>query len=564
MKPLNIFLLTPTQNCVTLNPMLGSGICLVGTLLAEKHHVRVCDNNGRIRRHSTSSLLNLLGEKNIDLLGLSVHIHNAAKAYKFVQAAHRECPKLLVIGGGLHAYVCADEMLELGRFDIVFDGEAEEPVVRVTDLLAQHSEWLERPLKPELCDELEKIPGLRFKRAPLLPSIFTGASRRVQNLDELPLIDFSLLNLEDWIPPGKPDHAGVLGMITTQRGCPYGCSFCKADFMSGKIRANSADYIVEWIADIARKYGTDNFMFADNNFTIPRQRVPELCKKLQETGLSERLSFRCCTNVLSPLTEDLLKVMKEANFQSVQFGLERLTESGMQEINKRVSDDKVATQVKAIPEAGLRLYTNMLVGFPFESEESLAAEREAFARHSEYIYAYQVFVVNPIPGTTLYDDCPEAKQWYLRPEYHEYPPTFFSLYYNDVGSALTLNHFKLSWRVRKEIVSMMRELAIDNNVRRINSLTYQMLAAVAAVLANVSYCVAKVHPRLEHTLFAPVKKLFFRLQKKAVRRFYANSEPPTQSAQKQTNTILNVDISEHERSKDAAGPSREVPLDVID
>lgn len=563
MHKLNIFLLTPTQNSIFVNPMLGGGPILIGTLLCKKHRVVLHDNNGRIRRSKPAALLNRIEREYFDLLGLSINIANAAESYRFTQKVHKQFPALLIIAGGLHAYVCAEEMIDVGQIDIAFDGEAERSIVKVTDLLADHPEWRQRPLQPDFCDHLEKIPGLRFRREPGSEITFTGPSEQIQDLDELPNLDYSLVNLQDWMPPG-PDRAGVLSMITSQRGCPYGCSFCKADFMAGKVRTNSADYVNKQIANIADKYGTDNFVFADNNFTIPKARAIEICKTLRESGLSDRLKFRCWTNVLSPLNDELLQAMKAANFQSIQFGLERLTQQGMLAVNKRVNDEKVAQLIKAIPAAGLRLYTNMLVGFPFESLDTLQAERQAFSKYSEYIYAYQVFVAMPLPGTTLYDADPSYKQWYLQPEFGNYQPSFFSMFHNDAGSSLILNRFKLPKAVNAEIAKMIRELAIDNCLQKIQSRSYRLMAHGGGMLARLSYWTVKVHPQLEAMLFAPVKKLFFNLREKAVRRFYASSELTGQATQPESSSLLNVEISECDHSENKTESPSKIPLDVVD
>ncbi|MBF0602984.1 MAG: radical SAM protein [Nitrospirae bacterium] len=517
-----LLILVPRAKFSVFNPMLALGPLMVAAAIKDFCDVRVIENNSTLTVYSDDQLLDIVRDYRPDLLGFNVVAPNAWWAYQLMAKARHAFPELVQIAGGLHAYHAAEEILALGQPDLVICGEGEIPIRKIMAMLAQ---LLPVPVRMNdaLRRDLISIPGLMFRDAHG-QSVTTGPVEWVTNLDDLPFIDFSLTNIEDFLPLGKPDRQGVTSLVPTQRGCPYRCVFCKADFMAGKIRNNSADYVIANVARLQREFNIDTVTFADNNFTIPRQRAMAICRLLVASGLSKTLTFRAWTNVLAPVDHEVCEAMVNANFISLQFGLERLSEQGMNAVNKRISLDVAVEKLRIIKASGLKVFSNILLGFPFETTETIRTELATFERYAAFIDGYQVWVVSPVPGTALYEQNPHAQQWYLRPEFTRHRHAYFSLVFIDPVEAILLNLFQLDEKTISAIVQAKKKYFLDFNFQRIKNPVLSLLFRLDIAMAYLSRWLYPRSMVLEEVLFWVPKILRSHLFSLVVRRYYKSLE----------------------------------------
>ena len=217
-------------------------------------------------------------------VGLSVNMLNALNSYILAKKIKKKYPKLIVCAGGLHTFDEPGEVSKQG-FDITFFGETEISMLKFMKLLDQQKMPVDSSLirDVEFFENLKLIPGLIINHKDKLYN--TGHYEIITELDELPIINHDLLNLNDFIYTSMDYHVTTTS-LNFQRGCPFKCTFCKADFMSGKLRSNSADYMIRTIKHVHEKYGQTHFTLTDSNFTIPRPRLIEFANKMIASGLS--------------------------------------------------------------------------------------------------------------------------------------------------------------------------------------------------------------------------------------------------------------------------------------
>jgi len=73
----------------------------------------------------------------------------------------------------------------------------------------------------------------------------------------------------------------------TSRGCPYQCTFCDRAVFGSKVRHHGAEYTLEMMRLLRRDYGIRDLMILDDNFTLDKQRLFEIC----DTMIAEKMDY---------------------------------------------------------------------------------------------------------------------------------------------------------------------------------------------------------------------------------------------------------------------------------
>jgi len=140
----------------------------------------------------------------------------------------------------------------------------------------------------EICDaldrgrKLENVKGISFRHDNRVFS--TPLRHRIENLDSIPFPAFHLLepSIEHYIGEGKEKGFPII----TTRGCPFNCIFCSTAALHGrKYRTRSANNVLDEMEFVQDKYKINVISFADDNFTMKRNRVIELCRGIKERNL---------------------------------------------------------------------------------------------------------------------------------------------------------------------------------------------------------------------------------------------------------------------------------------
>ena len=102
-----------------------------------------------------------------------------------------------------------------------------------------------------------------------------------------------------------------MGVIAAARGCPYKCNYCSQRLLTGlTYRWHSVERVVEMLDILINKYNQDYVNFYDDNFSVNKRRVKELCEGIVAKGLHEKAIFR-----IHNIAFEILKVIFET-FQS--------------------------------------------------------------------------------------------------------------------------------------------------------------------------------------------------------------------------------------------------------
>jgi radical SAM superfamily enzyme YgiQ (UPF0313 family) len=312
------------------------------------------------------------------LIGVSAWTAYAASAFRVAEIAKETAPECPVVLGGPHVTVKAEETLRITPFvDYVVRGDGEITAAKLVDAIAMGG------------PELGAINGLSYREDGQIRH--NPARARTESLDGLPLPDRSLLSNKGCY------SAEDMGLVMTSRGCPFSCSFCVTE--TRQVRYRSIKHVLSEVRLVKARYGTRQFSFKDDSFTVNRKRVIDLCEAL----ISEKLNigWECNTRV-DLVTEEMLAQMKKAGCNSIKVGVESGSEAVLGRMNKAITLDQVRRAAQWLRRAGIHWTGYFLIGTPGET-------REDVCRTVDLMYEIRpdfasVGVYEPFPGTAMFEE----------------------------------------------------------------------------------------------------------------------------------------------------------------
>jgi len=340
------------------------------------------------------NITNVINSSLPDVVGLSIMYNHV---YQYIEKIGRIIKgmndKIIVIAGGPCVTAYYKEILSgCPSVDAICYSEGEIPVLQLLEAENMHS-ILETHISFLTKNGLlaGKTPKFHF----------------VEDLDDIPLIDFSLINLSDYINrftimrPNEILNEFCLP-ITTTRGCPYNCVFCTAGGLSGKkVRKASAKKIIADVKEMKEKYGLNTLSIEDDQALFDKDRAKEMLRGFADLGIA---LFITSGFTLSLIDDEMFGLFKKAGLQQAVLPIESGCEYVLHKIiNKPIKLEMVSYVVNGLKEQGIFCHANIIIGFPGENEEHLQ-ETLTFLKNSDIDW-YYIFCATALKGSRLYDEC---------------------------------------------------------------------------------------------------------------------------------------------------------------
>ncbi|OQZ01343.1 MAG: hypothetical protein B6D35_03420 [Candidatus Brocadia sp. UTAMX2] len=314
-----------------------------------------------------------------DIIGITVMTPKTASAFTIASLAKQYNLDCTVIFGGPHATLRANEILKNTRdVDFVINGEGESVMLELVNALRAKDHTF------------SEIRGLSYRQGNA--QIHNPPRSFIDNLDDLPFPDReSFLGLDTYTSED-------MGLLMGSRGCPYRCSYCATQIWTRKVRYRSLANIVEEIREVHLRFGTRQFTFKDDSFTVNRKRVVEFCDILLEAGL--KINWDCNTRV-DLVDLELLRTMKKAGCNSIKVGIESGSERILALMDKGISLKRIHEAARLFRETGIHWTAYFMLGIPTETEEDVKKTLDLLYKIRPSFASIGVY--EPFPGTRLFD-----------------------------------------------------------------------------------------------------------------------------------------------------------------
>ena len=231
---------------------------LAGYVRDQGHQVAVFD--GTFEEDVSAFSARLAAEKP-DLVGISAVL--PLRDMALTLAADAKAAGALTILGGPDPTKDPASYLQFPQVDMVVHHEGEQTLDALLRLIDAG------PLTPEL---LAREPGIAFRDAAGAP-VVNQPRPPVENLDELPLPARDLIDMDRYLDTWREENGYSSLTISTSRGCPYGCDWCRDSVHGQAFRQRSPESVAAEMKQLKETYAIDRLRVVDDVDGIEREWV---------------------------------------------------------------------------------------------------------------------------------------------------------------------------------------------------------------------------------------------------------------------------------------------------
>lgn len=297
-------------------------------------------------------LFELISERPYDFVGTSTFTTSLAPSLHLLRRVKEQRPKTTtLIGGGIFADDLADGSENL-------------------DTLVRNYSFIDHIVLGYGEAAFEAIlngtaAGQKVIRA-------TNEKLKDVAMDEIPEPDFTDFELDNYY------HLSIEGA----RSCPFECAFCSVPLLQGKFRKKTPAALVQQMSAIAGRYGENVFFMADS---LMNPYINSFARSILETGADIRYDAHLRADKLC-IRRDFVETWKRSGLYRARLGLESGSQHMLDLMHKHADLDTYSIAVRTLANAGIRVATYWIVGFPGETEEDFQDTLRFIREHHRYIY----------------------------------------------------------------------------------------------------------------------------------------------------------------------------------
>jgi radical SAM superfamily enzyme YgiQ (UPF0313 family) len=305
-------------------------------------------------------------------------------------------PETCIVVGGYVTMLENEAVLRWTCADVAIRGEGEFALVHLLERMTQGRGF-------------DGIPGVGYRNQ---RGIQPAAMRKPDlALDEKGFLDWDLFDVEAYVQSGSKLVSHHLGTfrdqrcfpVITTRGCPFRCTFCSNSQLvqaHNPYRRHSPAFVAAMIKRLHDRYAINHFRFLDELSFLKKSDVVQLLNELDAMRLDVTFEAICRVGLFGEDDLALVRRMKAAGFQRLYYSIESGSPRILKLMNKQISPEAFSAQKRILDAAGISSGTNVIVGYPTETEEDIA---QTFRVCRENAILPSVCFLLPIPGSEIYE-----------------------------------------------------------------------------------------------------------------------------------------------------------------
>jgi radical SAM superfamily enzyme YgiQ (UPF0313 family) len=343
----------------------------VGSVLKPHHDVKLYDMI--LEKLSLEAILEEEQPDAVAMSGYIAHVQVIKDYAQRVKAYFENSQKPLVIVGGVHAEVLAEDFLH-PSIDYILASNGLENIVHITN---------------------GSVPkgiirgGKLFNPTPPLPA--RELCERYQH--------------QYYYMFHRPCH-----LIKTSYGCPYHCSFC---FCKEITDGQYVQRTVEGVLDELQTLPHEEVYIVDDDFLFDAQRLEEFIHGVKARKLNKRYLVYGRADFIAKHPE-LMAKLKDIGLRAVIVGLESCSDEELKTYDKSSSTDHSITALAVLRALDIDCYGTFIVGLDWDQNDFRALKKFIIEQKLQFV---NLQPLTPMPGTPLYDIY-EKQLWVKREDYY--------------------------------------------------------------------------------------------------------------------------------------------------
>lgn len=388
-----IALINPSQNFEKIYGSLSEeagilpplGLCYLASFLRSAGHHQVKIIDAQALKISNKMAANQALKWDAKIIGITATTDLIFLASEIADYVKSKSKNTKIIVGGPHISAVPRKTLKMfPSFDLGVIGEGETTLEKLVSALENRQ-------------DLRKVKGIVYRSRGKI--IRTKPREFIGDLDNLPLPAWDLLpSLTKSYKPTAVNYKSLPSIsLVTSRGCPGQCAFCDTRVFGCRYRVHSVEYVLEAIRHLKTKYQIKDIYFYDDQFTIFKKRLLEICRGLLAKKM--RLDWSCQARI-GVVDYETMKKMKEAGCWKISFGIESASPKILKLMNKHISLKQAQKTITDAKRAGLEVLGYFIIGFFGETEKTLSMTKK-FILESDLDHIMLSYFL-PFPGSPAY------------------------------------------------------------------------------------------------------------------------------------------------------------------
>lgn len=340
-------------------------------------------------------------------------------------------PNLLVVWGGYHPSIVAEQTISNDNVDIVVRGYGERTFAEIVESITCG--------KPIDC-----IFGITYKKS---SKIYSNPDRDIEDVNNFPPLPYHLIDLNEFLIIDK--EQGKTIEYISSRGCPFNCGFC-ADAVVYKRKWNylSSERVIKDLEWLSKHYDFEAVRFLDSNLFVNEKRIKEICLGIIRLGL--KFSWTYCNgtaSILRKYSSETWELLRKVNCKRILVGAESGLPMALELVGKPSTVEDTMAIARITKKYNISVTYSLMFGFPYDlpKEQLKIIQREELIQTmrmickltevGEIVPEILLFRFTPYPGSLLFSQ--SLKMGFVPPGNLE------------EWGEITLDEVKLPWIDRK-------------------------------------------------------------------------------------------------------------------